>query len=129
MHSLPQPKNYISHRADIDQEPDGKFDAPVLHPRDDSDKEVSGVADLEGDTALPRFIVTPEGTTEYFVDRIVGERKKGRGKQYRVRWAGYGPDDDTWEARSELVNTAALEEWENTDGEDESAESDADTPP
>jgi hypothetical protein len=60
----------------------------------------------------PTAIVTPEGDTEYFIERIIDERTRGRGKQYLVRWMGYGPEHDLWLPRSELIDAEALERWE-----------------
>jgi hypothetical protein len=31
---------------------------------------------------------------EFFINRILDERKRGRGVQYLVQWHGYGPEDD-----------------------------------
>ncbi|RDB23372.1 hypothetical protein Hypma_009411 [Hypsizygus marmoreus] len=60
----------------------------------------------------PGPIVTENGSTEYFIDRILDERKRGRGKQYLVRWLGYGVDSDLWLPGSELADTEALDVWE-----------------
>ena len=42
------------------------------------------------------------------------ERTRGRGKQYLVRWIGYGPESDLWLPRSELLGTQALENWSSS---------------
>ena len=40
---------------------------------------------------------------EFQVDSIVGKRKQANGEyKYRVRWFGYGSDDDTWEPMENL---------------------------
>lgn len=64
--------------------------------------------------AQPGPIVTSEGTTEYFIDKIIDERKWGRGHQYLVRWSGYGPESDLWLPGANLVDTIALDAWEST---------------
>jgi hypothetical protein len=47
---------------------------------------------------------------EYFeVEKIVGERKRDGRKEYRVRWKGLPPSDDTWEPKSSLCDTAYTE--------------------
>jgi len=76
---------------------------------------------VENDSALfpgrelnkPPPIVTLEGKMEYFVEQILDERARGKGKQYLVRWRGYGPESDLWLPGRELVDTEALEDWKN----------------
>ncbi len=63
--------------------------------------------------AQPGPVVTPDGEVEWLVESIVDERKRGRGRQYLVRFAGYGPDHDQWIARTELLHNEALDRWEN----------------
>ena len=47
---------------------------------------------------------------EYFeVEKIVGERKRVGRKEYKVRWKGLPPSDDTWEPKSSLCDTAYTE--------------------
>lgn len=62
--------------------------------------------------AKPPLILTPDGQTEYFIDKILDERPRGRGRQYLVRWSGYGPESDLWLPGSELADTTALDDWE-----------------
>jgi hypothetical protein len=61
--------------------------------------------------ARPSPIVTSDGIEEYKVERIVDERKMGRGYQYLVRWSGYSAADDLWLPRRELEESAALDDW------------------
>lgn len=56
--------------------------------------------------------VEVDGELEFKIDRILETRKKGRGLQYLVRWQGYGDSENTWEPRSILEDTVALEEFE-----------------
>lgn len=60
----------------------------------------------------PGPIVTADGILELEVDRILDERKVGRGRRYLIRWKGYGPDFDSWEPGSALEECAALDVWE-----------------
>lgn len=52
-----------------------------------------------------------KGEEEYYVDRILEERKQGRGTQYLVRWQGYGPEEDRWLPGCELQDCEALDIW------------------
>lgn len=45
------------------------------------------------------------------VDRIVGERVIKNKVQYKVRWVGYGTDDESWENESQLDCPDMLEEY------------------
>jgi hypothetical protein len=60
----------------------------------------------------PQPVVTEEGQVEWYIDKILDERPRGRGRQYLVRWEGYGPEEDLWLPRSELLATEALAKWE-----------------
>jgi hypothetical protein len=59
----------------------------------------------------PGPVLTEDGLEEFTIDRIIDQRKRGRGFQYLVRWVGYGPEDDRWLPRRELEDCAALDEW------------------
>ena len=48
---------------------------------------------------------------EWFIDRIIDERKCGRGYQYLVWWVGEGPGTDSWLLRSEVEECEALDVW------------------
>jgi hypothetical protein len=55
---------------------------------------------------LPEII---EGEVEYVVERILAHRDVGTGKrtkrQYLVKWAGYGPEHNSWEPMVNLTNS------------------------
>jgi len=59
----------------------------------------------------PGPVTIPGGEKEHVIDRIVDERKRGKGYQYLVRWKGYGEEDKEWLPRRELEETIALDEW------------------
>lgn len=41
------------------------------------------------------------------INRIVDHRKTRKQYEYRIRWEGYGPDDDTWEPHESLLESAS----------------------
>ncbi|KAF8802017.1 hypothetical protein BYT27DRAFT_7018434, partial [Phlegmacium glaucopus] len=50
---------------------------------------------------------------EYFVDKIIDEKKlhSHKGWRYLVRWIGQGPEDDVWLPQKELEDCEALDKW------------------
>ena len=56
-------------------------------------------------------VTLEDGRREHVIERILDERRRGRGWQYLVRWKGYGPGDDEWLPRREIEETVALDEW------------------
>lgn len=67
----------------------------------------------------PGHIVTTTGAEEWEIEHILDRRPRGRGFQYLVRWRGYGPEADVWIAGSEVEDTDALEEYNETFGSSE----------
>lgn len=64
-----------------------------------------------GDDHAPEPLVNEDGDIEYFVEAIVGSRRRRRKLQYLVRWRGYGPDHDEWLPSREVKDTVALDAW------------------
>ena len=62
-------------------------------------------------------VLLANGQEEHVIERILDERRHGRGWQYLVRWKGYGPGDDEWMPRREIEETIALDEWLRKKGE------------
>jgi len=64
----------------------------------------------------PAAVVSAE-TQEFVIDTILDHRykdpshKTARNLEFKVRWYGYGPDDDTWEPWSNLRETIAVEDY------------------
>ena len=69
-----------------------------------------------------RKVVTPDppeikgdGSEEYTVEKIIDRRKRYNRWEYRVRWQGYGPEEDTWEIMRNLTNARdAVKEFEDS---------------
>ena len=59
----------------------------------------------------PGPIVMANGATEYFVERILDRRPRGRGYQYLIWWQGYGPEHDSWLPGAEVEDLAALDDF------------------
>jgi hypothetical protein len=58
----------------------------------------------------PPPVVTESGEEEYKVEAIVdSKRTKKDGWLYRVRWKGYGQEEDTWEPEGNMKDSAAEE--------------------
>jgi hypothetical protein len=63
-------------------------------------------------TLHPPDPVAIDGHREYFVDKIVDERRRRNARQYLVRWRGEGPEGDLWLAAGELEDCEALDAWQ-----------------
>ena len=57
-----------------------------------------------------------EGEVEFPLDaeEILTEMKKDGKMFFRVRWVGYGNDDDTDEPEGNVQNTIAMMQWHDT---------------
>ncbi|KAG5349271.1 hypothetical protein C0989_004887, partial [Termitomyces sp. Mn162] len=61
----------------------------------------------------PGPIVTEDGAKDqYLIEKIIDARRRGRGRQYLLRWVGYVPDHDEWLPGFELEDCEALDAWE-----------------
>jgi hypothetical protein len=83
------------------------FHSSLLRPFIENDPVLFPAHTLE----CPGPIVTAEGEVEYFIDRIIDQCMRGHGKQFLVRWLGYGPDQDLWLPQREVVETEAYVNW------------------
>lgn len=50
----------------------------------------------------PKPSVTLDGGMGYIVEKIVASRKRQGQMEFKVRWLGYSPSDDTWEPEAHL---------------------------
>jgi len=49
-----------------------------------------------------------EGEEEYEVEAIIGHKRRGKGKQYLIKWLGYPTLENSWEWESNLEHAAGL---------------------
>jgi hypothetical protein len=61
----------------------------------------------------PKPLITKDGTIEYFIEKILDRRPRGRGHQFLMRWSGYSPEHDLWLPHSELLETEALAQYKS----------------
>ena len=65
------------------------------------------------DRPPPAIDADSNGDSEWAVDRIVAQRKRGRVVEFLVAWKGYPPEENTWEKRAAVAHTDALAEFEH----------------
>jgi hypothetical protein len=53
---------------------------------------------------------------EWGVKEILDKKRHGHGKQYLVKWVGYGDEENRWIPHHDLEDCKALDRWER--GED-----------
>jgi hypothetical protein len=51
------------------------------------------------------------GEAEFVLDKIIAERRVGRGYQYLVTWLGEGDEENRWLPRRELEDCEVLDKW------------------
>ena len=57
--------------------------------------------------------ITVNGQQEFFIDKIVDERKDEHKTLYHIQWQGEGPEGDLWLPIEELADCKALDTWIN----------------
>jgi len=63
----------------------------------------------------PEPEIQKDGSVEYEVEKIVHRRKRHNRWEYRVRWRGYGPEEDTYETGKTLHRVRHLiKEYEDS---------------
>ena len=105
--AFPQTSTY---RLDIPNAPSNfcpTFHASQLQRYVPNDRELFPGRELSRDGP----VLLANGQEEHVIERILDERRRGRGWQYLVRWKGYGLGDDEWLLRREIEETIALDEW------------------
>jgi hypothetical protein len=84
---------------------------PVFHTSE-IEPYIENDATLFPERELPRPgpVMTDLGE-EWDISEIIDERKRGRGRQYLVRWRGHGTEDERWLPSRELAQAKALDDW------------------
>jgi Chromo (CHRromatin Organisation MOdifier) domain len=52
-----------------------------------------------------------EGHEEFEVDKILRHRTSSRGRQFLIRWLGYGPEDDSWVSERDIHAPLKLRQY------------------
>lgn len=64
-------------------------------------------------TLTPLEVAVTDTPDEFIIDRVLamkgGTHRGKKNISFKIRWAGYGPDDDTWEPWSGVRDTAAVQ--------------------
>lgn len=83
------------------------FHTSLLHP------SAAFSDSLPGQVQPPPPPIEVDGEPEYTVEDLVDARLHYRRLQFRVRWTGYGPEDDTWQDEDDVHDTAAMDRLES----------------
>jgi hypothetical protein len=69
------------------------------------------------DCALhPPNPIVVDGQKEFFIDKIINERRWGHRQQYQVWWLGEGLEGNEWVATKELEDCKVLDKWQQCQG-------------
>eukprot|EP00038_Savillea_parva_P003826 m.130766 g.130766 ORF g.130766 m.130766 type:complete len:507 (+) comp11291_c1_seq1:1404-2924(+) len=105
--STAPPRSFMTHKKrKVEPEPpsSSRSVGPVGGAAAAGDKE-DKVAKSQTPTVLP---------DEYVVEAIVAARKRGKKREYFIKWEGYDHVDNTWEPEDNLKNNTILEQWKRT---------------
>ena len=91
--------------------PDSPHAFPVFHmsevlPFNENDDELFPQRAMN-----PPAPIIRDGEQEFFIEKIVDERRRAKQTQYRIRWQGEGPEGDKWLLASEVEDCEALDIW------------------
>ena len=91
--------------------PNSPHTFPVFHTSEVRPFKPNDDTLFPGRTLKPPPPIIQNGKQEFFVDKIVDERRRAKQTQYRVRWQGEGPEGDKWLPASEVEDCEALDLW------------------
>ena len=82
---------------------------PVFHVSQLEPKRVSERFPRKEEVALPPVKSIQNGDSDIWeIEKILGERKRYRRKEYLVKWMGYGSEENSWIPVYNLVNAQEL---------------------
>ena len=84
---------------------------PVFHTSEVRTFQENDDALFPSRSLIPHEPVTINGQQEFFIDKIIDERKCRKKLFYRVRWQGEGPEGDKWLPEDKLADCEALDVW------------------
>ncbi|KAH9917496.1 uncharacterized protein B0H18DRAFT_844459, partial [Fomitopsis serialis] len=59
----------------------------------------------------PRPLINSKGEKVWPVEKILAEEKTSTGKEYFVKWKGFGDEKNTWEPIENVRQLAAMSDW------------------
>ena len=84
---------------------------PVFHTSEVKPFEENDDSLFPSRALHPPNPINVDGSQEFFIEKIVDERKRKQGTQYLVRWRGEGPEGDLWLNADDLEECEALDTW------------------
>jgi hypothetical protein len=84
---------------------------PVFHTSEVSPFKENNNSLFPSRALIPPDPISINGHEEFFIEKIVDERKRGKKTLYKVRWQGEGPEGDIWLPAEELSDCEALDNW------------------
>ena len=105
-HAHPQTSTYT---LELPNEPNRfpTFHSSQIRPFIENNNELFQARKL----TQPGPVLTLEGQEEWLIRDIIDERNRGQGRQYLVRWVGWGDEENCWLPRREVADTEALDDW------------------
>ena len=89
---------------------------PVFHVSQLEPVKVSQLFPREEEKAAPPVVPAENNSSdEWEIEKILGERKRYRRKEYLIKWKGYPPEENSWVPEYNLTNAQeVLDEFYNS---------------